>query len=105
MPRVSIKDTNASFEVQEGDILYDSLADQGLKLPHGCLSGSCGACRIEILEGQENLQPASPVEQNTIEALKEEFRQNEGSAFLENKIIRLSCRAKVQGNLTIRPIK
>ncbi|MFP5387421.1 MAG: 2Fe-2S iron-sulfur cluster-binding protein [Bacteriovoracia bacterium] len=105
MPTVSIKDTNKTFEVNEGDILYDSLCDRGEELPHGCLSGSCGACRIEVVSGKENLQAAGVIEQNTIDALKTEFTETKGPEFLKDKEIRLSCRAKVLGDVCILPIK
>ena len=105
MPRVSILDTDKIFEVNSGEILYDSLHDRGLELPHGCLSGSCGACRVEIISGKENLLTPGVIEENTIESLKNEFQKIHGEAFLLNKEIRLSCRAKVTGDVTIRPIK
>lgn len=105
MPIVSLKDTNKTFEVKEGEVLYDSLSDQGEKLPHGCLSGSCGACRVEVVSGKENLQAPGVVEKNTIEALKEEFSKTQGEEFVKDIEIRLSCRAKVLGDICIKPIK
>jgi ferredoxin len=105
MPRVSLKDTNIELEVNEGEILYDALYDRGTELPHGCLSGSCGACRVEVLEGANNLVPAGLIEQNTIEAVCDEFVQTRGEDFIKNKTVRLSCRAKVLGDITIKPIK
>ncbi|MGE3608999.1 MAG: 2Fe-2S iron-sulfur cluster-binding protein [Bacteriovoracaceae bacterium] len=99
MPRVSIKDTNSVFEVNDGEILYDALYDRGLELPHGCLSGSCGACRVIVTEGSENLSVATFIEQNTIDSLKEELKD------FQNSDIRLSCRAKVRGNITFKPLK
>jgi ferredoxin len=105
MPRVSIADTEKVFDVKDGDILYDSLYDQGEELPHGCLSGSCGACRIEVITGNENLQPAGVIETNTIDCLKEEFVQLHGKEFLEGKTIRLACRAKIKGDVSFRPLK
>jgi ferredoxin len=105
MPRVSISDTDKTYEVNEGEILYDSLYDRGFELPHGCLSGSCGACRVEVLEGKENLVPPGLIENNTIECLKDEFNQKYGEAFVQNKEIRLSCRAKVTGDVKVCPIK
>jgi ferredoxin len=104
MPRVSISDSNKHFEVNEGDVIFDSLALQGERLQHGCLSGSCGACRIEVLAGAENLHPAGFVEQNTIEAIKLELEQIHGPE-ASNKKIRLSCRAKIFGDITIKQIK
>lgn len=105
MPIVSIKDTTKAFEVNKDEILYDSLYDRGEELPHGCLSGSCGACRVEVVIGKENLQPPGVIEQNTIEALKDEFSKLHGPEFVQEKEIRLSCRAKVIGDITIIPIK
>jgi ferredoxin len=103
MPRVSFQDAQKDFEVNEGEVLYDALFDRGQNLPHGCLSGSCGACRVQITEGKENLQPPGVIEQNTISCLRDEFRQN-GSP--EGDVeIRLACRAKVTGNLSFRLIK
>lgn len=105
MPIVSIKDTDKTFEVNEGEVIYDALYDRGEELPHGCLSGSCGACRIEIVTGKENLNDPGVVEQNTIDSLKEEFTTIHGKDFVNNKEIRLSCRAKIKGSITIIPIK
>jgi ferredoxin len=97
MPIVSIIGTDQAVEVKEGDILYDSLLDQGIELPHGCLSGSCGACKVEVLEGSENLASPGVIEQNTITDIKIDIKNL--------KDIRLSCRAKVMGDITIKPIK
>lgn len=105
MPTVSIKDTSKTFEVNEGEILYDSLYDRGEELPHGCLSGSCGACRVEVVSGMENLQPPGVIEKNTIDALKDEFSKTKGVDFVNKTEIRLSCRAKVTGDVCILPIK
>lgn len=103
MPKVSVNDQN--FEVGEGEILYDALCDRGLELPHGCLSGSCGACRVEVVEGIQNLQKPGLVEQDTVQSLKDEFKITYGDEFVANTEIRLSCRAKVLGDVKVRPIK
>lgn len=105
MPKVVIDGSNDIYEVPEGSVLYDSLTDQGVTLPHGCLSGSCGACRVDVLSGQENLAPMGYVENDTVESLKKEFTEIKGADFVAGKNIRLSCRAKVLGDVTIKPIK
>jgi ferredoxin len=105
MPIVSLKDTNKTFVLKEGEILYDSLYDRGEELPHGCLAGSCGACRVEVISGKENLQPPGVIEKNTIEAICDEFTKTKGADFVNGKEIRLSCRAKVLGDVCINPIK
>ncbi len=101
MPCVSLAGTTKTFEVKEGDILYDSLYDQGEVLPHGCLSGSCGACRVVIIQGKENLMPAGVIEQNTIDSVRAELDPKTS----QEMEIRLSCRAKVTGHVTIEPLK
>ncbi len=103
MPTVLVKAESPSekdqkFEVNEGAILYDELERQGLVLPHGCLSGSCGACRIEILEGELNLSNLGVIESDTIAHLKQD------SSDLNKIVIRLSCRAKVLGDIKISKI-
>lgn len=93
------------IEVNEGEILFDELERQGEHLPHGCLAGSCGSCRIQVLEGEDNLAPVGAIEQDTLSHLKQTYCQKYGEEFLKNKTIRLSCRAKVNGNVKIAPIK
>ena len=99
MPKVSLLDTNQVFEISQDDILHDALDTQGYKLPHGCLAGSCGACRVEVIN-PDALHPAGAVEQNTIDALNEERVQSG----LQPLVIRLSCRAKVKDDVEIKLI-
>lgn len=100
MPKVSMIDTQQVFEIEENSIIHDALEAQGCTLPHGCLSGSCGACRIEVINPSA-LSPIGAVEQNTIEALNEE-RKTKG---LIPITIRLSCRAKILSDVKIKLIK
>lgn len=100
MPKVTLLDTNQDFEIPQDSIIHDALDTLGCSLPHGCLAGSCGACRIEVLN-PEALHPATAVEQNTIDALNEE-RVRSGLAPLK---IRLSCRAKIKEDVKIKLIK
>lgn len=114
MPTVSVKTIQAaentnkddqSFELNESELLFDGLDRQGLTLPHGCLAGSCGSCRVEVHEGSENISPASAIEKNTIEALITEYNQKYGEDHAKGKTIRLSCRSKVNGDISISPLK
>jgi ferredoxin len=104
MPTVSISDTSQTVEIASESIIYDALADKGIELPHGCLSGSCGACRVHVEKGVENLIPAGVIELNTIEAIREEYLKTKGAEFLVGKNIRLSCRARATGDVTILPL-
>ena len=48
----------------------------GAQAPHGCLAGSCGSCRILILEGEDALQEPGYIESDTIKRLKETYSEN-----------------------------
>lgn len=86
--RLYSSDKMKEFYVEEGEILYDALERQGHELPHGCLAGSCGACRIEVLEGERNLEKPSARERQTIDDIAKEKKNGP-------KALRLSCRAKM----------
>lgn len=98
-------DEEKSFEVEENGVIYDELEAQGHKLPHGCLSGSCGTCRVLVIEGQENLKEPSFIEKDTLHSICESYRKEKGEDFLKGKTIRLSCRARVIGDIKICPLK
>ena len=100
MPKITISDLEQVLEISDDAVLYDALFEQGIELPHGCLSGSCGACRVEILTPESLVEPGA-VEKNTIEAINEE-RIN---AALPALNIRLSCRAKIKSDTKIKLIK
>lgn len=86
------------YQVSGEKSLYVELEAQGVKLPHGCLAGACGACRIEVLEGSENLSTPSVIEQDTIDAISNDNGYNSTTT-------RLSCRASASGNVKFRPLK
>lgn len=104
MPTVSVVDlsfelneiegTQKIIEVSEGSVIFDALDDQNVTLPHGCLSGSCGSCRVIILEGTENISQPSVVETDTIESLKNSLKIVHGDKIVSADL-RLTCRAKV----------
>ncbi len=104
MPTVSINGKNEKYEVPDKGILFDSLDDQGCELPHGCLAGSCGACRILVTKGAENLTPPSMIEENTIQSIIVNYKRIHGNDWAEGKTIRLACRAKVIGDVTIEEL-
>jgi ferredoxin len=105
MPTVSISGEDQKFEVKENQTIFDALDNHGYVLPHGCLSGSCGACRVEVQEGSENLKEAGTIEKDTIKAIKENYIRIHGRDALEGKTVRLACRAKILGDLVIKPLR
>ncbi len=92
-------------EVEENQLLFDALDDKGVKLPHGCMAGSCGTCRVEVIEGAENLSKASYVESDTVTHIHQSYKETYGEDYLQDMQIRLTCRAKVLGDVTIKVLK
>lgn len=109
MPTVSFLDKdhekNKDFDVKENQTIFDALDSLGFTLPHGCLGGSCGACRVEVVEGAENLKEPGTVEQDTLKAIKQNYIRIHGHDALQGKTIRLSCRAKILGDVTIKSLR
>jgi ferredoxin len=110
MPTVLLKtfspnEKEQEFEGAKGLTIFDELERQGVLLPHGCLAGSCGSCRIEVLEGAENLSEIGVVEKDTVESLIKTYCETGRADAVVNKNIRLSCRAKILGDIKISVLK
>ncbi len=101
MPTVSLKD-GKTYDAEEDEVVYNALEKQGITLPHGCLSGACGACQIHVISGIENLAPAGAIESNTIGSIHKSLVSK--GIDVEKDKIRLSCRAKIKGDITITPL-
>ena len=117
MPKVIVKATDADGKVQEetvfetevalGGVLFEELDKAGHQLPHGCLAGSCGSCRSNILEGAELLAPPSAVEADTIKSVSQTHRERFGDACLLGVTLRMACRARIEreGTIVLTPFK
>ena len=82
--------------VPEGGALVDTCDDHAAPIPFSCKSASCGTCRIEILEGEDELLPAADDE---LEVLTLFDTPPPGC--------RLACQAKMKPGLStlrVRPI-
>ena len=93
------------FQVNDGELIWDELDRLGTKLPAGCLAGSCGTCRINVLEGENNLVPKGAVETETVNHLIDQYKKKYGEDFIKGKTIRLACRARIKGSLKFTPLK
>ncbi len=116
MPTVSVKkqnlDGSPSDEVEvvvEAGLektIYEEIEDHGHKLPHGCLNGACGACRMVVLKGEELLAPPNEKETKTLSIIFKNYKNKWGEDFLKGKTIRLSCQSKfieVDGEVEVAP--
>lgn len=90
MPRVTFADEGVTAEFEEGKILLRAAGEMGLRVSQVCGGdGACGTCRVEVLEGWDNLTPQTP---------------DEWSKDLEAPY-RLSCQAKLKGDVVVKVAK
>ncbi len=57
---VTIEPTGDVVEVAEGQTILDAALRSGAYLPHACVHGLCGTCKVEVLEGEVEHGDASP---------------------------------------------
>ena len=90
MPRVTFADEGKSAEFPAGKTMLTCAAEMGVKVSHVCGGdGACGTCRIEIVEGWNNLTPPTPDE--TYKELEPPYR--------------LSCQSKITGDVIVKVAK
>lgn len=90
MPLISFKKNHVPYEVAPGANLMKSLLDAGLPVASSCDGdGVCAKCKIQIIEGAENLSAENDTEQFLKE--KDNLAKN----------IRISCQTEVLGDITV----
>ncbi len=59
--RVSVSKSGAVFSVSGGQSLLDAALAAGLRVPHGCRGGNCGACRARLVSGEVHYPRGVPL--------------------------------------------
>lgn len=95
MPKVTIAgDPPQTLDVPEGSTLFEAGAKLSAGIDTSCVGkGTCGLCRVKILAGAEHLSPFT-----------DEERKHLGNVYHITKV-RLSCRCKVSGDVTIEVVR
>ncbi len=99
MPKVVIEATDAesmTVDAPDGGALVDLCDDNGTIVPFSCRSASCGTCRIDVLEGGDQLLPPEDEELDILDIFGDEPSSR-----------RLACQAKLRPGLAllrIRPV-
>jgi ferredoxin len=87
---VTFADQNKSGEFPAGKTLLSAALELGVVISHVCGGdGACGTCRVEVLQGSNNLTPPTPDE--TYKEIEEPHR--------------LSCQAKLVGDILVNVAK
>jgi adenylate cyclase len=90
MPRVTFADVEKSGEFPAGTTLLSIAERLDVRVSHVCGGdGACGTCRIEVVEGWDQLTPPTPDE--TYKELDPPYR--------------LSCQSKLIGNVIVKVAK
>ena len=76
-------------EAPEGTALREIAEATGADITFGCGSGSCGTCRVRVVEGQENCSEPGREEKDFLRALEAPADH------------RLACQVCVNGDLEI----
>ncbi len=66
--RVSLANSAVSFSVAPGQAVLDAALRAGLKLPHSCTGGNCGACRARLKSGTVSYPQQRPLGLSAAEA-------------------------------------
>lgn len=87
MPRVTFADAGQTAEFPAGKTVLSIANEMGVRVSQVCGGdGACGTCRIEIVQGWEQLTPPTPDE--TYKELEPPHR--------------LSCQAKLIGDVVAK---
>jgi len=90
MPRLIFVDEGKSAEFPAGKTLLSCAGEMGVRVSQVCGGdGACGTCRVEVVEGWDNLTAPTPDE--TYKEIDPPYR--------------LSCQAKLKGDVIVKVAK
>lgn len=89
MPIVKVLLDDVAVEFPEGTKLYDIAQEANLDITFGCLTGSCGTCKIRVVEGATNLSKVKPTERDYLKNTQ------------AKEDIRLGCQCILNGDCTL----
>ena len=92
MAKVTVLPANVSAEAPAGALLIEGGEAAGVDMEAGCFNCSCGTCVVEVVQGMENLEEASPEELDVLDQWNKDPEK-----------FRLTCCVKVRdGDIVIR---
>lgn len=89
MALVYFTSEDVEVDCDEGISLVDIASEVDCDITFGCKSGSCGTCRVRIVDGQENLSPPSREEKDFLDGFGAHPQE------------RLGCQLKILGDCKI----
>lgn len=90
MPRLTFADEGKSADFPAGKTILAAAGEMDVRVSHVCGGdGACGTCRVEVVEGWDNLTPPTPDE--TYKELDPPYR--------------LGCQARLTGDVVVKVAK
>ncbi len=88
MAEVEVKNDGKTVEVADGSLLAE--LDGKTSILFACKTGSCGSCKVKVLEGAENLEAPNELEEMGL------------ATFGSDPSERLMCQCKIKsGKITV----
>ncbi|MFB6190665.1 MAG: 2Fe-2S iron-sulfur cluster-binding protein [Candidatus Nanohaloarchaea archaeon] len=92
---IEMVDREVTVEAEDGQTVLNAILEGGEEYMHACGGFcNCTTCRVEIVEGEENVTEMQEDEESTL-------RRFQGEEVLEGSF-RLSCQVEVHGDIKIR---
>jgi|SRR6516162_833135 adenylate cyclase len=89
---ITLRYEDRAIAATAGQRLLDAILSAGIDHHHICGgNGFCTSCRVEVLEGSQNLTPVSAVE-------RDRLGRDAGA-------LRLACQARINGPVVVRPAR
>lgn len=93
MPTIRFEPSGLVVDYTPGETVFDVGQRSAVAIDTSCVGkGTCGLCRIKILEGEASLNPFSDIEQKHL-----------GNVYFLTKI-RLSCQTRPTGDIVVQPL-
>ncbi|MCB0412394.1 MAG: (2Fe-2S)-binding protein [Bdellovibrionales bacterium] len=90
MPKIKLANSTKIIEVSEGELLMPALLKAGIPVASSCQGdGICGKCKIQIIEGEQNISPPNDTEKILVGRLR------------IPRPYRISCQTQVLGDITV----
>ncbi|MDF2903110.1 MAG: Ferredoxin [Bacillus sp. (in: firmicutes)] len=73
--KIEQNQSSYQLEVKKDQTILDAALEQGVPLDYKCQKGTCGRCKVKIVNGSALLQPANHLEKTKLQhLLQQEFR-------------------------------
>lgn len=93
MPNVRFLPSEESREVRDGSTIIAAARRSGVRIGQSCDGeGTCGECKVRVLEGDGNLSPVTQLERMLME--EKEFSLDE----------RVACLVRIRGDVTLETL-